>query len=394
MLTGLALIFISGLFLGTVADKIKLPHLVGMIFSGIIFGPHMLNYISPEIMNISSELRRFALVIILTRAGLSLDINDLKKVGRPAILMCFVPAVFEIAATTLIAPKLFNISYADSALLGSVLGAVSPAVVVPRMLKIMEEKYGTTKCIPQLVLTGASADDVFVIVIFTALMTITTGGKVSSMTFVQIPISIILGIGLGITTGILINIIYKYTKFNTTTKLIVMLSVSFLLLEAETRLENIISVSGLIAIMSMGITLYRLDNKTAKKLSAQYNSLWCAGEIILFVLVGAEVKISYALGAGAMTILLIIFALIFRMVGVLVCIGRTNLNFRERLFCMLAYTPKATVQAAIGALPLAAGVGCGQLILTVAVLAILITAPLGAICIDHSYKKLLTLNDK
>lgn len=394
MLTSLALIFISGLFFGTVADKIKLPKLVGMILAGIIFGPHLLNYISPEIMNISSELRRFALVIILTRAGLSLDINDLKRVGRPAILMCFVPAVFELAATTFIAPELFNISYADAALLGAVLGAVSPAVVVPRMLKIMEEQYGTDKSIPQLILTGASADDVFVIVIFTALMTINTGGKVSSMIFAQIPLSIILGIALGIITGILINLFFTYTKFNTTIKLIVMLSVSFLLLEAETRLENIISVSGLISIMAMGITLYRLDNKTAKELSAKYNSLWSAGEIILFVLVGAEVEINYALNSGAMAILLVIFAIIFRMIGVSICIAKTNLNFKERLFCMLAYTPKATVQAAIGALPLAAGLECGQLILTVAVLSILITAPFGAICIDNSYKKLLTLNNQ
>ncbi len=389
MLTSISLIFISGLILGAVADKIKLPKLIGMIIAGIIFGPHILNYISPEIMNISAELRRFALVIILTRAGLSLDINDLKRVGRPAILMCFVPAAFEVVATTFIAPMLFNISYRDGALLGAVLGAVSPAVVVPRMIKIMEEKYGTDKSIPQLILTGASADDVFVIVIFTALMTINTGKNVSAMTFVQIPLSIILGIIVGIITGILINLFYKYTKLNTTIKLIIMLSVSFILLEIETRLENIVSISGLIAIMTMGITLFRLDKNTAKELSAQYNSLWTAGEIILFVLVGAEIEIGYVLNAGAMAVLLIISALIFRMIGVLACLVKTKLNCKERLFCMLAYTPKATVQAAIGAIPLGAGLSCGKLILTAAVLAILITAPLGAVCIDNFYKKLL-----
>ncbi|MGN1317617.1 MAG: cation:proton antiporter [Lachnospirales bacterium] len=389
MLTSLGLIFISGLLLGEIAYKLHLPKLVGMIAAGIIIGPYCLNLLSGDILNISSELRRFALVIILTRAGLSLNIEDLKKVGRPAIMMCFVPAAFELIATTLIAPKLFNISYLDAALLGSVLGAVSPAVVVPRMLKLMEEGYGTKKSIPQLILTGASADDVFVIIIFTSLMTISQGGSVSAFTFVEIPLSIILGIILGIITGIVINILFKNFNIKLTVKTIILLAVSFFLLEIETKLENYISISSLISIMVMGITLFKLNSHISKEISAQYNSLWVGGEIILFVLVGCQVDLSYAINSGIFAVLLVAFALIFRMIGVFVCLIGANINKKEKLFCMLAYTPKATVQAAIGALPLAAGLGCGKLILTVAVLAIIITAPLGAAFIDNSYKKLL-----
>lgn len=389
MLTGLAIIFITGILFGQVAERLHLPKLVGMIVAGIIFGPYGIDYISPEIMNISGELRRFALVIILTRAGLSLDIKDLKKVGRPAILMCFVPAAFELVSTTLIAPVLFNISYGDAALLGAVLGAVSPAVVVPRMIKLMEKGYGTEKSIPQLVLTGASADDVFVIVIFTALMTIQQGGSVSGYTFVQIPLSIILGVIVGIVTGFVVNRVFTRFEIGLTVKTIVLLSISFGLLEFENQLAEYVSVSGLIAVMTIGIIIYQLNNEMAKKISVQYNQLWIAGEIVLFVLVGAEVDMTYAINAGVMAMFLVIFALMFRMLGVFMCLVKTELNKGEKFFCMIAYTPKATVQAAIGALPLTAGLGCGQLILTVAVLAIIITAPFGAICIDNTYEKLL-----
>ncbi len=389
MLTGLAIIFITGILFGQVAERLHLPKLVGMIVAGIIFGPYGIDYISPEIMNISGELRRFALVIILTRAGLSLDIKDLKKVGRPAILMCFVPAAFELVSTTLIAPVLFNISYGDAALLGAVLGAVSPAVVVPRMIKLMEKGYGTEKSIPQLVLTGASADDVFVIVIFTALMTIQQGGSVSGYTFVQIPLSIILGVIVGIVTGFVVNRFFTRFEIGLTVKTIVLLSISFGLLEFENQLAEYVSVSGLIAVMTIGIIIYQLNNEMAKKISVQYNQLWIAGEIVLFVLVGAEVDMTYAINAGVMAMFLVIFALMFRMLGVFMCLVKTELNKGEKFFCMIAYTPKATVQAAIGALPLTAGLGCGQLILTVAVLAIIITAPFGAICIDNTYEKLL-----
>lgn len=385
MLTSLALIFVLGIISGTIAETLRLPKLIGMIFAGILIGPHLMNFISTDIMNISSELRRFALVIILTRAGLSLDIKDLKRVGRPAVLMCFVPAAFEITATTIIAPLLFDISYIDAALLGVVLGAVSPAVVVPRMIKIMEEGYGKDKCIPQLVLTGASADDVFVIVLFTALIAFHKGENISATTFIQIPISIIFGIILGIIIGFILNRVYSYIKISTTLRLLIMLSVSFCMLE----LENHINISGLIGIMSMGMSFFKLNNNAAEELSDKYNNLWIAGELILFVLVGAEVEIEYVLNAGIFAVLLVVLALIFRMIGVFFCLLKTNLNNKEKLFCMLSYTPKATVQAAIGAIPLAAGINCGKLVLTIAVLAIIITAPFGAICIDNTYKKLL-----
>lgn len=385
MLTSLVLIFVLGIISGTIAETLRLPKLIGMIFAGILIGPHLMNFISTDIMNISSELRRFALVIILTRAGLSLDIKDLKRVGRPAVLMCFVPAAFEITATTIIAPLLFDISYIDAALLGVVLGAVSPAVVVPRMIKIMEEGYGKDKCIPQLVLTGASADDVFVIVLFTALIAFHKGENISAITFIQIPISIILGIIWGIIIGFILNRVYSYIKISTTLRLLIMLSVSFCMLE----LENHINISGLIGIMSMGMSFFKLNNNAAVELSDKYNNLWIAGELILFVLVGAEVEIEYVLNAGISAVLLVVLALIFRMIGVFFCLLKTNLNNKEKLFCMLSYTPKATVQAAIGAIPLAAGINCGKLVLTIAVLAIIITAPFGAICIDNTYKKLL-----
>lgn len=390
ILLGFATIFLSGLLLGTLADKLHLPKLVGMIAAGILIGPHCLNLISTDLLDLSSELRRFALVIILTRAGLSLDINDLKKVGRSAVMMCFVPALFEICATTFIAPVFFDISHTEAALLGAVLGAVSPAVVVPRMLKLMDEGYGVKKSIPQLILTGASADDVFVIVVFTSLMSICQGGNISPISIINIPVSIILGVLAGIIIGYVLNLFYNKFKTDTVTKTIILLSISFLLLSIEDHMTGNITMSSLLAIMTSGITLRKLDINISKSIASNYNQLWAAGEIILFVLVGAEVNIKYALNFGALAVLVVIFAVIFRMLGVKICVTGTDMNFKEKIFCMLAYTPKATVQAAIGALPLAAGLPCGELILTVAVLAILITGPFGAICIDKTYKMLLT----
>ncbi len=389
MLTGIGIIFLSGLFLGTVFKKLHLPSLMGMIIAGIIIGPYCLNLIDGSVLNIAADLRQFALVIILSRAGLTLNIDDLKKVGLSAILMCFVPACFEITATTLIAPKIFDISYVDAALMGAVLGAVSPAVIVPRMIKIMEEGYGTKKSIPQLILAGASADDVFVIVVFTSLLSLSMTGNISAVSFIQIPVSIILGVMMGIACGILLNEFYKRFELRTTVKLIVMLSISFLLIAIENSLKNKLPISGLLAIMAMGITLFKLNENTAKELSNQYNQLWIAGEIILFVLVGAAVDISYAAKSGFGAVIILIGALLIRMIGVYISILPARLNFKERLFCMFAYTPKATVQAAIGAIPLTMGLSCGHQILTVAVLAILIFAPLGAILVDNTYKKFL-----
>ena len=390
MLTSIALIFLIGLLLGGVFQKCKLPGLLGMILTGIILSPHVLNLIDESILNISSDLRQIALVIILTRAGLSLDISDLKKVGRPAVLMCFVPACFEMAGVVLIGPKLLGISVLEAAIIGSVIAAVSPAVIVPRMIKLIEEGYGREHSIPQLILAGASVDDVFVIVVFTAFTSLAVTGEISPISFMQIPVSIILGIAVGILVGILLVFFFQRIHMRDSVKMIIILSVSFLLLELQNQLEGIVPISGLLAIMSMGIMIKQRYNVLAVRLSSKYNKLWVAAEIMLFVLVGATVDLKYAVSAGAASIVLVLGALVFRMAGVAVCLIRTKLRTKEKLFCMLAYTPKATVQAAIGAIPLTMGLACGQKVLTVAVLSILITAPFGAICVDKFYKKLLS----
>ncbi len=392
MLTDMAIILILGLIGSYILRLLKLPPLIGMIFMGILAGPYALNILRGGILDISADLRQFALVIILTRAGLTLDISDLKKAGRPALLLCFLPACFEICGAFIIAPLLLNVTLMEAGLIGAVIAAVSPAVVVPRMISLIENKYGTNKSIPQMILAGASVDDVFVIVVFTALLTAASGGKVSPVLFAEIPVSIVLGILLGIAVGLGLNMFFSKTKLNTTVKVLIMLSTSFLLIAFEDMLEGIIPVSGLLAIMSSGIILNRVNPSQAKEISKVYNSLWIFGEIVLFVLVGAAVDISYALAAGAAAVVIVLFALVFRMCGVFTSVLGTKLNKKERLFTMLAYTPKATVQAAIGSLPLSMGLACGNTVLTVAVLSILITAPFGAICIDKSYKYLLERN--
>ena len=389
MLTSIALILLCGLLFGFLFNKIKLPALLGMIIVGIVLGPHALNLIDSSILNISAELRQIALVIILTRAGLSLNINDLKKIGRPAILMCFVPACVEMIGTIIFAPMLFGISIIDAAVMGSVLAAVSPAVVVPRMIKIMDEGYGKDKSIPQLILAGASVDDVFVIVVFTVLTAFASTGEINATDFMQIPLSIILGVLLGVIVGFLLVLFFKKVHIRDSVKVLIILSVSFLLLEIESLLEGIVSISALIGIMSMGITVNQKYNVLSKRLSVKYNKLWLGAEIFLFVLVGVAVDINYALNAGVVAVIVVIIALISRMFGVMLSLVKTNLNKKERLFCMLSYTPKATVQAAIGTIPLAMGLSCGSVVLTVAVVSILITAPFGAICIDNLYKKML-----
>ena len=389
MLTSIALILLCGLLFGFLFNKIKLPALLGMIIVGIVLGPHALNLIDSSILNISAELRQIALVIILTRAGLSLNINDLKKIGRPAILMCFVPACVEMIGTIIFAPMLFGISIIDAAVMGSVLAAVSPAVVVPRMIKIMDEGYGKDKSIPQLILAGASVDDVFVIVVFTVLTAFASTGEINATDFLQIPLSIILGVLLGVIVGFLLVLFFKKVHIRDSVKVLMILSISFLLLEVESLLEGIVPVSALLGIMSMGITVNQKYNVLSKRLSVKYNKLWLGAEIFLFVLVGVAVDINYALNAGVVAVIVVIIALIFRMFGVLLSLVKTNLNKKERLFCMLSYTPKATVQAAIGTIPLAMGLSCGSVVLTVAVVSILITAPFGAICIDNLYKRML-----
>ncbi|MCB7321022.1 cation:proton antiporter [Lacrimispora sp. 210928-DFI.3.58] len=389
MLTSIAIIILLGLLVGWIFSKLRLPGLLGMIIVGIILSPYALNLIDDSILMISGNLRQIALVIILTRAGLSLDISDLKKVGRPAILMCFVPACIEISGTVILAPILLKVSVLDAAIIGSVIAAVSPAVVVPRMIRLIDEGYGKNKSIPQLILAGASVDDVFVIVIFTAFTALASTGEISASRFIQIPISIILGIILGSGAGILLVLFFKKNHMRDTVKILIILSISFLLLEVQNRLEGYIPISGLLAIMSMGIMLKQKYDMLAARLSAKYNKLWLGAEIFLFVLVGATVDLKYVESAGIFAVMLIIGALLFRMIGVALSLVKTNLSKRERLFCMLAYTPKATVQAAIGAIPLTMGLDCGNIVLTVAVLSILITAPFGAICVDNLYKRLL-----
>ena len=389
MLTSIAIILLFGLLMGYIFSKLKLPSLLGMVIVGIILSPHALNLIDESILMISGDLRQIALVIILTRAGLTLDISDLKRVGRPAVLMCFVPASIEMLGTVLLAPILLGVSLLEAAVIGSVIAAVSPAVVVPRMIRLIEEGYGKSKSIPQLILAGASVDDVFVIVVFTAFTALASTGKMSLTSFIQIPIAIVLGILFGSCVGIALVTFFKKCHMRDSVKILIILSVSFLLLEAENSLEPYIPVSGLLAIMSMGITIKQKYHVLAVRLSVKYNKLWLAAEVFLFVLVGATVDLSYVMSAGVSAVLLILSALLFRMAGVAVSLIKTDLSKKERVFCMVAYTPKATVQAAIGAIPLSMGLECGNIVLTVAVLSILITAPFGAICVDNLYKRLL-----
>ena len=389
MLLSLSLILILGMFMGWICRKMKLPALLGMLITGIILGPYGLNLLDDSILGISAELRKIALIIILTRAGLGLDLSGLKKLGRPAVLMCFVPASFELLGMILLAPQLMGLSVLESAVMGAVLAAVSPAVVVPRMVKLMDEGYGVKEGIPQLILAGASVDDVYVIVLFSTFVGMMQGEGAFILKFVNIPVSIFFGIAIGLFLGVLLAYFFKKVHIRDTSKVLIILSISFLLVVIEDKLTTAITFSSLIAVMFIGIGLQKKREAVAKRLSVKYGKLWVAAEVFLFVLVGATVNIEYLGKIGAKAFVVIIGALIFRMFGVFVCLLGTSLQRKERLFAMMAYTPKATVQAAIGGIPLALGLACGDIVLTVAVLAIVFTAPLGAFAIDWSYKKLL-----
>ena len=395
MLTSLSFIFLVGLSFAAICEKIRLPKIIGMIAGGILLGPYVFNLLDPAILNISSELRQMALIIILIKAGLSLDLSDLKKVGRPAVLLSFVPASFEILGYVLFAPRLLGISYVDAAVMGAVLGAVSPAVVVPRMLKFMAEGRGTEKRIPQMIMAGASCDDIFVIVLFTTFSSMAKGQKINPLLFVNIPVSVLLGVALGAVFGLCLGLYFERPFARgrlicSSERVLVLLSLSFLLLAIEAFVKPWVAVSGLLAVVSMACVLKMKSTDAAIKcLSEKFGNLWIAAEVILFVLVGAAVDIRYTLSAGPAAVGLIFIALGFRSVGVAACLFKTSLCFKERIFCMIAYLPKATVQAAIGALPLSMGLSCGSAVLSVAVLGILITAPLGALGIDLSYRKLL-----
>ena len=390
MLLSIALILLVGMSMGWICRKIKLPGLLGMLITGIVLGPYVLNMLDIKLLGISADLRKIALIIILTRAGLGLDLTSLKKIGRPAVLMCFVPATFELAGMLLLAPRLMGISLLEAAVMGAVLAAVSPAVVVPRMVKLMEEGYGVKEGIPQLILAGASVDDVYVIVLFSTFSGMMQGEGASVIRFVNIPVSIILGMIIGLTIGVLLAFYFQKVHIRDTAKVLIILGISFLLAAAEDSLTTPVTFSALIAIMFIGVGLQRKREAVAKRLAVKYGKLWVAAEVFLFVLVGATVNIGYLGRVGMRALLMIAGALLFRMAGVWVCLLGTCLKTGEKAFTMLAYTPKATVQAAIGGIPLALGFACGDTVLTVAVLAIVLTAPLGAFAIDLSYRKLLT----
>lgn len=390
MLLSLALIFLLGMILGSLFKKLKLPALLGMLLTGILLGPNFLNLLDSSILNISADLRQIALIIILTRAGLNLDIQDLKKVGRPAFFMCFIPATLEIIGMIILASYLFKLSFLDSAILGTVIAAVSPAVIVPKMLKLMEEGYGKKNSIPQLIMAGASVDDIFVIVLFTVFTGLATTGALSFAEFIKIPTSIILGLLVGAILGKILALFFEKIHLRDSNKVIILLSIAFLLVTLEKSITGVIGFSGLLAIMAMGGTIKKFRKEVAIRLSNKFSKLWIASELILFVLVGASVNINYLSSTGILAIILILGVLIFRMFGVFISLLGTPLDRKERLFSMIAYCPKATVQAAIGSIPLAMGLPCGELILSIAVLSILITAPLASFAIDLTYKKLLT----
>ena len=400
MLTSLSLIFLLGLAMAAVCTQIKLPSIIGMLITGIIIGPYALNLLDPSIIEMSSDLRKVALVIILIKAGMSFDLKDLKKVGRPALLMAFLPAVFEITAFVVLSPYVLGISRLEGAVIGSILGAVSPAVVVPKMVQLIEDEYGTEKGIPQMILTGASLDDVFNIVLFSTFAAMAKGGSSGVSDFLNIPISIVLGIAVGFAVGFSLykffEICYNHNKkIRNSTKVIILLAVALMLTSLETILSDRVPFSGLLAVVSMAcIVRMKSNREVVSRLTQKFGKLWIAAEVVLFVLVGAAIDFRYAVQAGAGVAVMIFVSLAFRCLGVWICLVKTKLSVKERLFCTIAYLPKATVQAAIGSVPLAMGLACGELALTVAVTAIVITAPLGALGMDMTYKRLLSQKAK
>jgi NhaP-type Na+/H+ or K+/H+ antiporter len=389
LLLSFALILLIGFTLSGIFQKLRLPGLLGMLIAGVVLGPHALNLIDPSIMNASTDLREIALIVILARAGLSLDIKDLKRVGRPAVLMSFVPATFEIVGAVLLAPPLLGVTVIEAAIMGAMLAAVSPAIIVPKMLTLMEKGYGTQKSIPQLVMAGASADDIYAIVLFTSFIGVAKGESFSVSSLLNIPISILTGFAVGIGVGFVLVQVFRKIHMRDTVKILLILGISFLFVGFEDAITTVIPFSGLLAVMALSGTVLKMQEVVAKRISGKFSKVWVAAELILFVLVGAAVDIRYIYSAGLAAVLVILGALLFRAVGVYISLIKSGLTAKEALFCNIAYLPKATVQAAVGAIPLAAGIAGGNVILSVAVLSILFTAPLGAIGIDLTYQRLL-----
>lgn len=395
MILSLGLILIVGMVFAKIFDKLKLPRIIGMLLTGIILGPQVLNLLDTNILKISPDLRTIALIVILLKAGLSLDIGDLKKVGRSAVLLSFLPASFEILAYAIFVPKILGLNLIDGLLMGAVMAAVSPAIVVPRMVKLIDKGYGKDESVPQMVLAGASCDDVFVLVLFSSFLSMAKGSEFSFKSLLKVPVSIILGIGFGIVIGYLLYLFFERRYKNgsyirNSSKVIIILALAFLLVSLEGLVKEIIPISGLLAVIAMASSYkIKADDGVVERLSEKFAKLWIFAEILLFVLVGAEVDIKYMTGIGFAGVVLIFLGLLIRSIGVFISVAGSRLNKSEKIFTILAYTPKATVQAAIGSVALANGIGTGMAILSIAVLGIIITAPLGAILIDKSYKKLL-----
>lgn len=395
MILSLGLILLVGMVFAKIFDKLRLPRIIGMLLTGIILGPQVLNLLDANILRISSDLRTIALIVILLKAGLSLDMGDLKKVGRSAILLSFLPASFEILSYAIFVPKILGLNLIDGLLMGAVMAAVSPAIVVPRMVKLIDEGYGKDESIPQMILAGASCDDVFVLVLFSSFLSMAKGSEFSFKSLLKVPVSIILGIGFGIVIGYLLYLFFERrykngTYIRNSSKVIIILALAFLLVSLEGLVKEIIPISGLLAVIAMASSYkIKADDGVVERLSEKFAKLWIFAEILLFVLVGAEVDIKYMTGIGFIGIALIFLGLLIRSIGVFISVAGSRLSKNEKIFTILAYTPKATVQAAIGSVALANGIGSGMAILSIAVLGIIITAPLGAILIDKTYIKLL-----
>lgn len=386
MLLSIGLLILVGLMMGWLFSKLHLPRIIGMLLGGIILGPHFLNLLNPIIMDVSGDLRKIALIIIIAKAGLSLNVTDLKRIGRPAVMLCFIPATFELLAFVIFAPAIMGVTLLQAAILGAVMGAVSPAVTVPRLTKMIDDGYGTKKRIPQMLIAGASADDIYVIVLFSTLVSLEAGGTLSAINFLRIPMEIILGAITGAVIGVALSFYFKKIHLRDSLKITIIMAINMLLY----WFEGIAPVSGLLAVMAMGIAINMKIPEVSKRLSVKFSKLWVAAEIFLFVLVGATVNINYVTEAGIRMIIMLFIGLIFREIGTYLSIVGTGLTAKEKIFCLISQLPKATVQAAIGGVPLAMGLGCGNVVLTMAVISIVITAPLGAIGMDATAHKYIS----